>query len=105
MAICEECGKEFNEFDVDDLFQENTYKTVSSISYYQLGRCLCEDCAAAAYANGEYFEECDKCGKRFYPEDESERFKKAIDFRIEDAEMYVNGKILCADCALEFYDD
>lgn len=105
MTICEECGKEFNEYDADSQFREETSLTVSSISYEQLGRCLCGECAIAAYANGEYFENCEICGKKFYPEDENERFKRAIDFRNIDADMYVDRRVLCADCALEYYDD
>lgn len=104
MVICEVCGIEFDEYEADEQFRDSDEHSFS-VNYDQLGRCLCGECAIAAYANGEYYEECADCGKRFYPEEEYEKFKRAIEFRIIDADMYVNDDPLCADCALKYYDE
>lgn len=98
MAICEICKKEFDKLTAQDEFECGVYSSVSSVSYDQFGRELCGACAIEEYNAGNYYEECERCGKRFYPDSEELSFESQVSHKVSDAMMYEFG-ILCADCA------
>jgi len=100
MAICEKCGKEFDESEAADEFDEETMYSSVAVSYYAFDRCLCGECAVQEYENGNYYETCECCGKRFNPEDEESDFQNQVSYKVSDADMFEFG-ILCADCAAE----
>ena len=97
MEICEICGCEFDRETAEYEFHEGINPSFQ-VDYAQFGRCLCGECAISEYENGNYFETCESCGKRFFPEDEAEDFESQVSHRITDADMYEHG-IYCADCA------
>ena len=95
--VCEKCGKEFDEWTAETDFEEGVNISLS-VSYHQLGRCLCGPCAIEEFNNGNYFETCECCGKQFYPCTEQLDFDYQVSKRITDADMYEYG-VHCADCA------
>ena len=99
MEICVQCGRAFEEWEAESDFDNGADASIA-VSYSQLHRCLCGKCAIEAYANGDYLETCECCGKEFYPEDEISDFKRQVSHKVADANMYEHG-ILCADCAAE----
>jgi len=107
MAICEKCGVEFDESEASYQF-ESDVEASFPVSYECFSRCLCGECAIEEYANGYYYETCEECGKRFFPEEESFSFESQVSHKVMDADMYEHG-ILCADCAasklLSEFDD
>lgn len=97
MAICEKCQAEFDEWMAEDEFL-NGVDTPFILSYERLGKCLCGSCAIEEYNNGNYYEECECCGKEFHPAEEELDFQAQVSYRVLDADMSEFG-ILCADCA------
>lgn len=103
MKICHRCGEKFdwqetvNQFDIE--------YGCSGFSYDGFRRTICFDCAQEVFDDGEtgeYFETCERCGKRF------DYFEELMHWR-----DYVNGtdlndhwdeEILCAECASDDLD-
>ena len=99
MAICEKCGKQFDREEAEWQF-ENGVDSSFSVSYDQLGQCLCGDCAIEEFENGNYYEICECCGKKFNPDSDLFSFEKQVSHKVLDADMYEFG-VNCADCAAE----
>lgn len=97
MSVCEKCGKTFDKDEAEYEF-ENGVNSSFSVSYYQLGRCLCGECAIEEFENGNYYEICECCGKQFNPESEQFDFERQVSHKVIDADMYEFG-MHCADCA------
>lgn len=99
MNICEICGCEYDEELAEFDFRNgiNIHHPLP-VSYHQFGRCLCGECAVNEYEDGNYFETCESCGKKYFPEDEEDNFQQQVSRRVTGANMYENG-IYCADCA------
>ena len=97
MTVCEKCGKQFEEWDAETEF-ENGVSSSFPVSYDQLGKCLCGDCAIEEFENGNYYETCECCGKQFNPDSEQFGFSNQVSHKVIDADMYEFG-IHCADCA------
>ena len=51
-----------------------------------------------SFENGNYFEECEICGKKFCPMEDELDFEKNVSDRVTGASMYDYG-IVCAECA------
>ncbi len=97
MPLCEKCGNEFEEWDAEYEF-ENGVDTSFPVSYDQLNKYLCGKCAIEEFKNGNYYETCECCGKRFNPDSEQFEFEKQVSHKVLDADMFDLG-IHCADCA------
>ncbi len=97
MSVCEICGKEF---DVEQAKDEFCYGVDASfpVDYSNFGRSLCGACAIDEYDGEHYFETCERCGKRFCPQEEEYEFEVRISSTITGADMYEFG-LHCADCA------
>lgn len=105
MAICECCGKEFNTEDAKDYFEEEFL-----LSYDNLRKCLCGECAVQAINDMEedvYFETCEDCGKTFdLIKEESEfdsHFSSYNGIGLRDVWMQY-GPVLCSECAIDRLD-
>lgn len=99
MPICEKCGIEFDRNEAEAIFIDYDGASFDT-DYYKFKHCLCGNCAIEEYENGNYFEKCTCCHKKFFPEDEKIKFESLVSNRVTDADMYEHG-ILCADCAAE----
>ena len=104
MAVCEWCGVEFDSCEAADTFEMETM-----LSYNNLRKCLCGDCAIEAIedlVDGVYYETCEKCGKTFDLITESaefdSHFSEANGVGLRDLWDY---HILCCDCALDLLPD
>ena len=97
MAVCEKCGKEFNEWDAECEFEGGVASSFP-VSYDRLERRLCGECAIEEFENGNYYEICECCGKRFNPESDQLSFESQVSHRVSDADMFDEG-VYCADCA------
>lgn len=100
MRKCESCGKRFDPEDAEDYFIEETFL----LSYDNLKKCLCGECAVKALEDKEdgiYYETCECCGKVFdlvFDEEEfASHFSWCNGTSLRD---YWDDKIRCADCAL-----
>ena len=101
MAICEICGIEFDDFNIEDEFYDAVTASCHPLSYDNFGKTICCDCAVDEYERGNYFEQCTDCGKRFYPEEEYNEFNyEAESHGIFEADMWEED-VLCAECALK----
>ena len=100
---CEYCGKMFYREEEEDEFERN----IDLLSYRQLNKCLCSDCAIRAieqYEEGIYTETCERCGKEFdLAEDEAEFGHiirmNGISYLKTLREEWEGNAILCANCA------
>ena len=97
MAKCERCGKLFDEWETAVAFESGDFASLP-VHYDRFGRPLCYACATREYQNGNYFETCECCEKRFHPENENFVFESNLMIRKLNFNMYDFG-ILCADCA------
>lgn len=97
MLICEQCNCGFDEIDA-----ERQFSIYFAKPYENLVRKLCFECAADVMNgewDGEYFETCDCCGKRFdYFIDMA--FFEEINDDIAFEDSWGMG-IKCAQCGLE----
>ena len=97
MAKCEKCGKVFDKWEAEVVFEGVNFASLP-VQYNRFDKALCGTCAIKEYQNGNYFERCDRCGKRFYTESENFVFESNLMIRKLNFNMYDFG-ILCADCA------
>ena len=97
MLVCEKCGKRYWEWQAESKFTDEVCASLP-VSYSQLHMEVCGDCAIEEYESGNYFEECECCGKRFYPETELAIFEGLVSHKVYDADMY-SKDIYCAECA------
>ncbi|MCR5736106.1 MAG: hypothetical protein K6G64_00485 [Eubacterium sp.] len=98
---CEECG---TEFDLENTREEFEIEN-SQFSYDNFRRILCKDCAGEVFEQdkeGEYFEECERCGCKFDPIQASREFPSVIN-NVTDQRYWdtCHDDILCLDCAIE----
>lgn len=103
MPKCEKCDKEFDLEEVEWEFEQNIDANFP-VSYERLERMLCIDCAEEEFYNGNYYEYCEICGKKFYPLDDEREFENLVSHKISDADMYDEG-IVCAECAAKILLD
>ncbi len=96
MAICEKCGRRYNELYAAGKFISEA-GTPLPVNYEQLQSYLCGDCAPEAYEARQYYETCEHCGKSFYPDDELLAFAQLYP-NLPPTDMYRFG-VSCADCA------
>lgn len=99
MAICEWCGKEFDEADVESIFEMEFL----NLSYSNVRKCLCAHCLMEAMndeADGIYYETCEKCGKEFDYYEECSRFDSYFGYGNGTSLTDYWDDILCADCAI-----
>lgn len=100
MAVCEWCGKEF-----DNDFDRDTFEIETTLCYDNLRKCLCGDCAIQAIedeVDGVYYETCERCGKTFDLIEDMGEFDRHFPWyngtRLRD---YWKSEILCAECVLD----
>ena len=101
MPTCDNCGKKFKLSEAEDDF-ETAYGM--SLKYgNHFNQCLCFECADRAMEEHDYYEECEKCGKRFHVCDDDEQFEEECgEYGLIDASRsYMSNLILCAECALD----
>lgn len=99
--ICERCGKEFDEDDAREEFEDETGK-----SFDYLTKTLCGDCAIQAIndkEDGVYLELCENCGARFDPFIDEMEFQRQTGDDGVEIDMF--GKYLCLHCSLEEYEN
>lgn len=104
MGNCDKCGAEFDEYSAENDF--DIEYGCSGFSYSSFRRCLCYDCASEVIEDeedGEYFEECEECGKRFDYFRELSMFRNHVD-GIDLTDTWSN-KLMCAECALNDRDN
>lgn len=97
MAICEKCGKDFDKWVTSVAFESLNFASLP-MRYDRFDRSLCCACAIEEYQNGNYFETCECCEKKFHPENENFVFQSNLMIRKLNFNMYDFG-VLCADCA------
>jgi len=108
MAICEECG---TTYDIDCVFEDLSDDYGSILGVIHFDKQLCYECAKEAFEHGEYYANCDECGKRFYMKDAEEVFENECpDYHLEATSILdFCDLILCSDCAVErlrkWYDE
>lgn len=100
MAVCEWCK---NEFDLD--FDRDTFEIETFLSYPNLRKCLCSECAIQAIedeVDGVYYETCERCNRTFDLIEEMAQFDRNFPWyngtRLRD---HWTSEILCADCAID----
>lgn len=102
MSKCEWCGKEFDEDEAREQF-ESEY---SRLSYDNIRKCLCGDCAIDAIedeVDGVYYERCEHCGEEFdYIEDCNTFSSRFSGTELDD---YWDDGPLCADCAIDVAEE
>lgn len=103
MPTCEWCGKEFDYSEASMTFEGSTWL----LSYDNIRRCLCGDCALEAINDehdGVYYEHCEKCGQSFDLITERQRFAMNFpEYNGTELRDHWNGRVLCSDCAIEEY--
>lgn len=106
MPVCEWCGKEFDEYEAIEEFEDSTWL----LSYEHIKKCLCGKCAIKAIEEqieGVYIETCEKCGKEFdFIEDSGKFMSYFSSFSGTELRDYwsENRLTLCCDCALDLID-
>ena len=102
MATCDCCGKRFNVAKAEDDF-EGAYGMFLSDSMLFDNKCLCYECATEAMESHDYYENCEKCGRRFHVCDDDEQFENECgDYGLVNTpRSYMSNLIICADCALQ----
>lgn len=110
MPICEFCGKEF-----DEEFASTEFLIETQLWYENLTKCLCDECAIKAVDDEPiedvYFDECERCGKRFDMVKEDLEFISTASRTHSDVGTirYECDEMLCSECALDCfyakYDD
>ncbi len=104
MPTCKKCGIQYKQHEAEYKFEDVAEFSVP-VSYKQLGKEFCGDCAIEEYRKGNYFETCATCQKSFYPEKEILVYKKEISQRhldtdeVEFTGMYRHGPH-CSKCAI-----
>ena len=103
MAICENCGTEYDEIEANDEFNNIYRMDNDNIIQDMFGQDLCFECASFEIESQGNFEKCDNCGKRF-DVDEAER-----DFECEYGTSlnrfgHFNER-LCFECAKSAWED
>ena len=102
MDKCEWCGENFDPEEAEDYFESETL-----LSYSNLRKTLCGECAVKAIHSmieDVYFEKCDQCGKIFDLITEESEFAGHFPwYNGTDLRRHwdLENKILCADCALD----
>lgn len=106
MAKCENCGQTINREEVRD------YCDMTKLNYDEVSKDLCAECLESAKDNhdeGVIFDICEKCGNRFdVCEDEVKvEYEAEQRYGLYDMDLMDiwnnDGRILCADCALDDY--
>lgn len=77
MAICVKCGKQFDQEDAEWIFEDSVNASFP-VSYDCLEKCLCGECAIEEFENGNYFERCECCGKKFNPQEDELDFENQV---------------------------
>lgn len=98
MAICERCGKEFDEENDCEEFEIET-----TLCYEKLAMTLCTECAIDAIdamEDGIYFERCAECGKSYDLIAEDAEFE--LKYGEKPETLFEN--FLCYDCAEDAYE-
>lgn len=98
MSKCEWCGNDFDPREAEEQFCSE----YENLSYSQIRKCLCGDCAIQVIedeVDGVYFENCEKCGCTFDLIEDQDRFTDMTDGG--DLQDYWSNGIICCDCALD----
>ena len=100
MPVCSRCGKHFNREEAEERFGCDH----PNLDYDHFQGTFCGDCAVEIVDNeedGYYFEECDRCGKRFdLFADESDFMMRNWGYSGGLREAWSEFRyLLCADCA------
>ena len=96
MKTCEWCGIEFDPDEAEDMFIDE----FPQLSYRNLTKCLCGNCAITAIEDQDddvYIEECESCGARFDLFEACREFES--EFSGDLLDQWDDG-ILCAECAI-----
>ena len=100
MAKCKWCGESFDRNDDKEYFEDETL-----LSYDNLKKCLCGNCAVQAIedqGDGVYFETCEKCGKTFDLIEDEVTFSNHFPwYNGTNLRNHWNVQILCAECAID----
>lgn len=106
MAKCENCGQTINREEVRD------YCDMTKLNYDEVSKDLCAECLESAKDNhdeGVIFDICEKCGNRFDVCEDEVKVEYEAEQRYGLCDMDLmdiwnnDGRILCADCALDDY--
>lgn len=101
MPKCEYCGQRYDKDEAYNDFSMETY----SLSYSNIRKSLCADCAIQAIEDGVegvYFETCEECGKKFDLIKEESKFESNFSWANGTSlRDYWEDKIRCCDCALK----
>ncbi len=102
MAICDNCGKKIDLEYEDDEFETETGMSLKYGNHFT--GTLCCECALSRLDTGDYYENCEKCYKRFHVSDDDERFDddcRHFWLNIDIPRSDISELILCADCAFD----
>lgn len=101
MAICEICGKEYDEDEAQEEFERECDRDLKNGNHFN--ECLCFECARDAIEENNFYDFCEECGARFHVGEADLEFEdKCGEYHlIDSARMDISTKILCADCALD----
>ena len=101
MPKCDCCGKRFDVDEANEDFECEYGMDLTNGNHFN--ERLCFECAKEAFEDKEYYDFCEKCGKRFHIGDDDLRFENEcgeyhLDYGVRSE---ISELILCADCALD----
>ena len=97
MAICENCGREY---DISE--DKDKFNSIYSMDIDNIIQDMCFDCASSTIESQGDFRDCDNCGKRFDFNDADDDFVSEYGTSLDDG--HFNG-CLCFECANSAWED
>lgn len=102
MAICENCGQEYDVSEANDSFNSIYRMDNDNIIQDMFGQYLCFGCASSEMESQGDFYDCDNCGKRFDVNDANEDFESEYGTSLNDGHF---NECLCFECAQSAWED
>ena len=96
MAICENCGREY---DISE--DKDKFNSIYSMDNDDIIQDMCFDCASSTIESQCDVKECDNCGKRFDFDEDNNDFMSEHEISLD----YGFNECLCLNCANSAYED
>lgn len=103
MAICENCGMEYDVSEANDKYNSIYRMDNDNIIQEMFGQNLCFDCASSEIESQSTFKDCDNCGKRFDVNEDELEFEAEYGTSINSNGHF--NEFLCYECAKSAWED